>query len=849
MPRLDDALHDLRHAVRTFRREPAFVVGVVLTFALAIGMNAAMFGLVERLMLAPPPGIRDAERVVRLMMKFTGDQGETYAMSTTSYPAYRGVSELHGAFDDVAASRADTMTTGQGAELSEIAVLQASGSYFSVLGARPAIGRLFGPSDDETPDGSSVVVLSHAYWQRRFAGERSALGSRLIVDDQPFTVIGVAAEGFNGDELSAVDLFMPLTAASRGKGPAWFSDRGMRIISVLGRLRPGVSPIAASAMVTAALRDGTAAAEGDRLTSSTLEAVAPGRSARQSPQARIALWLTGVSLVVLVIATANVATLLLLRNARRRRETAVRITLGASRGRLARQSLLEGLLLALLGCAAGLLVARWFGDVVRVTLLPNVAASVAMIDGPVLLASIIAACGAGLLAGAVPLVRAGRHDLSTELRAGGGHGASGRFMMQHVLVALQVTLCTLLLVGAGLFVRSLQRVRSQDLGFSTARLLHVTLAFRGKVPAIERDAAHAEAVRRVQSMAGVTGVTVVQGMPFAAHHIPPFSIPGAPDFGGGQPPIMYGATPAYLAMMGVVLREGRLITARDTRGAPLVVLVNETMARNAWPGRSALGKCVRAGFGPGFDLEHPEDAAQSAPCREVVGVVRDSRARSLRLERDEGRLMQYYVPFAQLPTGPFPDEPAVYGILVQTADPARLAPSVQRVIQGGSPVPLYARVRPYQELIDPQLRSWRLGATLFSAFGALALGIAAVGLFAVVSYLVTQRTQEIGVRLALGGTRLIVGRLVVWDAVRMAGSGAVAGVVIAMSSAPLVQGMLFQTSAREPATVIAATACCLPCAASSRRWPPRPVLRQAAPGCAGQSRGAPFRGRGRRSWP
>jgi ABC-type antimicrobial peptide transport system permease subunit len=258
--------------------------------------------------------------------------------------------------------------------------------------------------------------------------------------------------------------------------------------------------------------------------------------------------------------------------------------------------------------------------------------------------------------------------------------------------------------------------------------------------------------------------------------------------------------------MGVRLREGRLFTERDGRGAPLVMLVNETMARTVWPGGSAIGKCVRAGSPPSFD-DDPMAAAAFLPCREVVGVVRDSRARSLRTEGNEDKLMQYYVPFSQLPPVPAANAANVHAILVQTEGASsRLVAPVQRIIQGTSDVQVYARARPYQELIDPQLRTWRLGATLFSAFGALALGIAAVGLFAVVSYLVTQRTQEIGVRLALGGRGLVVARIVVRDALRMAGAGVAAGVLVAMAVSPLVQSMLFHTSAREAGIVTVAAA-------------------------------------------
>jgi putative ABC transport system permease protein len=808
------------HLLRTFRREPTFVSGVVLTFALAVGVNAAMFGLVEQLMFAPPPGVEDAGRVVRVAVDVTGFDGQSYSMSTMSYPAFRSIAGVDRAFVDAAAARTDTMTTGRGAELSEVAVVQASGRYFAVLGARPIVGRFFGPPDDELPAGNDVVVLSHAYWRRHFAGDASVLGRQIVVDDRPFTVIGVAARGFNGDNLSAVDLFMPISAASRDRGSGWFSNPGMRVVTVIARLRDGITLAAARDAATSTMRDGAAAAGDDGITFARLESLLPGESARQSTQSRIALWLSGVSLVVLLIATANVGTLLLLRAARRRRDVAVRIALGAGHARLARESLAESLLLALAGAAVGLLLARWFSQIVRVTLLPHVATTDRLVDGKVLLASLVAAVGAGLLAGLSPLVQLRRRNLSVDLRTG-GHGTSGRFVVQHGLVAVQVALCTVLLVGAGLFVRSLQRVQSQDLGFSTAHLLYASLEFRGRVPGPDRDLVHDEAVRRLSTLAGVTGVTVVQGMPFSSHHIPPISIPGVPSLinSGGQIPIMYGATPAYLDMMGVTLREGRLFTERDQRGSPLVVLVNETMARTVWPNDKAIGKCVRAGHGASFSAD-PEAGAASTPCREVVGVVRDSRARSLRLVGNEDKLMQYYVPFGQLPAPPVPSYGHVHAILVRSAgDPEKLAAPVQRLIQSASTRPVYARVRPYQDRIDPQLRSWRLGATLFSAFGILALGIASVGLFAVISYLVTQRTQEIGVRLALGGTGSRIAGRVVSDAVRMSAAGAVVGVVVAVAGAPLVQSLLFQISPRDPMTIVTAVATLLAVAVGAAALP------------------------------
>jgi len=270
---------------------------------------------------------------------------------------------------------------------------------------------------------------------------------------------------------------------------------------------------------------------------------------------------------------------------------------------------------------------------------------------------------------------------------------------------------------------------------------------------------------------------------------------------------MYGATPEYLKLLGVRLRDGRLFDARDGRLAPLVVIVNETMARETWPGERAVGKCVRVGFDPA--LPPSPVAPATLPCREVVGVVADSRARSLRPDGREATLMQYYVPFEQLPAGaPGGGEaPDVFGVLVGTAgDPARAAAAVQRLLQGTSPRPVYARVSPYADLIDPQLRPWRLGATLCTALGALALAIGVVGLSGVVSYGVTRRAREIGVRLALGGARGAVAGGVVSGAVGMAGAGVAAGLAAALLLAPLAQPLLFETSARDVVVLASAGA-------------------------------------------
>jgi putative ABC transport system permease protein len=773
-------MRTLVHAVRSLRREPALVAAVVVTFALAIGANAAMFGLVSRLMLGAPPGLASPDGLARFRL-------------TTSYPRYQEVSALTAAFTAVAATHAKKVILGAAAGATEISAIAATGTYFQTLGARPALGRFFGRDEDQLPTGTPVVVLSHSFYRSRFGGNPDVLGSNIVIDGTQFTVIGVAKPGFSGDDIAAVDVFIPLSAALRGSAPEWWADERINLVSVVVRLRDGITPAAASALA--------------RVEPIDLEPLLSA-SDRSSPQARIAKWLLGVALVVLIIATANVGTLLLLRALRARREVAVRLALGATRARLAADLAVRSVLLALAGAAAGLLVSAWLSQLVRATLLPNLAPDDRVADPRVLVVTLALALIAGLAAGLTPIALVSHKGIAADLVGSGTLGSLSRSRAQRALVGVQVALCTLLLVGAGLFVRSLARVKGQELGFSTAHLLLVRLDFREQLGGAREDEVHRDLAERLRGMQGVSGATVVQATPFGNHTTPPVSVPGReePPSAGQQIATMYAATPEYLRLMDVRLRQGRLFDAGDRAGSSLVVLVNETFAREAWPNESALGKCVRAGHAPN---EEPQGGMASAtlPCRIVVGVVRDSRVRSLRPVNREGNLLQYYVPFGQQPPPPsfVQDFTNVSGIIVAVAgDPARMTQTVQRFIQTNSATPVYARVHPYQDLLDPQLRPWRLGATLFVAFGALALAIAAVGLFGVISYIVSQRTREIGLRLALGGTGRTVGGWVVVGAVRMVAIGAAVGLVGALAAGSRAQELLFETAPYDPGVLLTA---------------------------------------------
>jgi predicted permease len=803
---IDTLRYDVRHTLRTLGREPSLVLGVVLTFALAIGTNAAMFGLIRQLMLAAPAGIRDPQSVVRAQLIRLSDDGNVFASSTMSYPAFTAIRASNAALS-VAATHGDTLIMGSGDNTMPVATMSATGEYFGILGARPALGRFIGAADDDAGIGNPVVVLSHSFWQRQFNGDATVLGRELTIADQRYTIVGVAPSGFNGDVTSRIDLFLPLSAAFANRHDNWRTNPGFNLVNVVARLRPNATPRAAGSVATSSFRRTFADRYDEQATTVELESVVPGKSARQSLQAKIALWLAGVALVVMLIATANVATLLLVRAVKRRREMAVRIALGVGRARLARQLLTESLVLAAGGAVVGLVVAEWLSHITRATLLPNLAPTEQVIEPPLLVATAVIAILAGVVAGLAPMAQIVQRGLTDELHGGSAPGSIRRARSQAILVGVQVALCMILLVGAGAFVRSLDRVSSQDLGFSTARLLLVELSFRTRPTGPERDQRYTDLAERVARLDGVSRASIVAAIPFGYHNIPPISVPGRaePPSAGGQLPIMYPATPAYLDMIGVKLLQGRLITDADAHGSPPVALVNETMAREVWPGQSAIGKCIRIGF----DLSGPPTplAPATLPCREIVGVVRDSRARSLQRTGREATLMQYYVPFTQIPPKPFANASDINAILVRvTGDADRMIGAVQQRIQSAAGTSALARVRPYQDLLDPQLRPWRLGATLFSVFGTLAVVIAAVGLFGVISCLVSQRTAEMGIRLALGGSRGNVARFVVGQSVRMVAIGLAIGGGIALLLAPFAQALLFETSARDVTILSGASA-------------------------------------------
>jgi len=748
--RLSDATRDLGvdiwRTARSLVRRPGFAAVAVLTLALGVGANAVMFGLVDRLLLSPPPHLRDAGEIVRLRFDEAQRDGGRIQWVRGSFPAFRTLAGGEGVFADVAAyaDRALTFSAGDVAE--EARVLAVTHSYFALLGPRPALGRFFNGGRDGTAgraggaDARSAVI-SHAFWTRHFAGEASVLERTIQLGGEPFTVVGVAPNGFTGDGIDPVDAWIPLVNGTPAAPADWETNADVRVASVVARLRPGSSRTSVEQAAREATQLYRSALAGTQSADSTarvhLRGLIPGRDTGDvgvTPEARVTLWLQGVSLLVLLIAVANVTNLLLLRAIERQGETAVRLALGISRMRLVRHLALESAMLAGGGGAVALVIARWAGPALWRLVLPA-GTDVDASQTRILTATAAVALGAALLMTILPAFVQRTMRVGDALR-GGSRGTSRRSSaVGELLVAVQVSLTVVLLVGAGLFVRSLLRVQGLDLGFAAQHIVGV----RVNTGRAGRDSAATAAIlatarEAIQRQPGVRGVALGQSTPFRASLNLPFFLPGRDALPGVGPnrlgyPTFFAVSPEYFDVLGIPILRGRGFMLADDRGAARVMLVDATMARTFWPGSDALGQCVRLG-------------ADTMPCTTVVGVVGDTR-RSVAEARHS---LRYFVPFAQSPNRG--------GERYLFARMEHRAVAMEAAVRGATIAALasapFVEVFAIERLLDQQSRQWRLGTAAFVGFGLLATLVAAIGLYGVVAFSVARRERELGIRRALG---------------------------------------------------------------------------------------------------
>jgi predicted permease len=789
---------NLGYAIRGLLRSPGFTAAVVVTLALGIGVNATMFGIIDRLLLSAPEMVKESDQVrrpyVRLHERRTGELVHQRAMPYLDFQDWQAASSLA----SVAAYWSHDVTLGRGVEAVRVNGCFASASFFKTVGIDPALGRFFDESEDR--DGAAgVAVLSYGLWQSKFGGDPSVLGNTVDIGRGSYTIIGVAPHGFTGVDLDQVDVWVPLHAYSvESESERWKNSRGYYWIKVVARLNRGVSVAAAEAEATQLHRNGRRELIDrgyyDEGATVVLAPLVESRGPNASRESRVSVLLAGVSLIVLLIACANVANLLLARGLRRRKEIAVRLALGISRHRLMGQLLTESLVLAVLGGLAALLAASWGADFIRHILLPEVAWTDPPVSGRVLAFTALAALVTGIVSGIVPALQASHPNLAVDLKDSARAGVVRRSRTRVALLVVQGALSVVLLVGAGLFVRSLQRIEGLDLGLDSQAVVYAQLELEPRERAAEEvGRIYQRSLERLRSLPAVEHVSASGGLPFWGGSIEDVYVPGLDSIPAPPPgPHIDMVTPGYFATLGIAMRRGRDFNATDRAGTEPVAIVNESMARGLW-GNEPLDKCFRI-------------ASPDAPCTRVVGVVADSH----RMQVVETQKWVYYLSAAQHP------EASPSSILLRGRGDARgLAQAVRRELLAGDPDIKYAVVRPLRDMIDPQLRAYRLGATLFAAFGCLALIVAALGLYSVLAFNVAQRTHEIGVRSALGATRRRIVTHILRESVTLAAIGIALGLVIAIAAGGAIAPLLYETPPRDPVVLVLVTLTLLLAAATA----------------------------------
>jgi putative ABC transport system permease protein len=779
---------DVRYALRGLRMNPGLAAVVALTLGLGIGANATMFGIVDRLLLRPPAHLKNAETTHRVYLARTFDGEESFT-SNISYKRYVELRDGTSSFSQTAAFFNADMVFGSGDEARELRAVLVSASFWPFFGVRPALGRFFTPEEDRVPEGTPVAVLGYGRWQSKYAGSPDVIGKPIRIGRKIYTIIGVAPKGFSAMSMQAVAAFIPITSGANdlfgggaGSDPTrYYTTHSMSWMEMLVRRKAGVSVEAATADLTAADRRSYAAQPNARpLEERRPHAIAASilreRGPQQGQDSKVATWLGGVSLVVLLVACANVANILLARAFRRRREIAVRMALGISQGRLLAQLFTESLVLALLGATAGLVIAHWGGGVLRVTLLPDVDWGSTLADPRLLAFAGVAAVAAGLLAGVAPAFQSVRSDVNAALKSGGAKSGLHRSRLRTSLLVFQAALSVVLLVGAGLFVRSLRNVRTLDLGYDPHQVVYVSAEMRGiQLPRPELIALKRRLLERARQLPGVEQSGRTMTVPFWINSNEDLFVPGVDSVNRLGDFYLHAISQGYFEAMGTRILRGRGITDADREGAPRVIVVSRSMANKLWPRKHALGQCVKVG-------------SDTVPCSTVVGVAEDIRRGSF--DKDEG--LQYYLAIDQRDgnTG---------GLFVRTSGDARHETDrIRRELQRLMPGVSYVSATPLQDVLDQNVRAWQLGATMFTIFGGLGLLLAAVGLYAVMAYTTAQRTHELGVRMALGAQTRDVVRLVVAGGLRVAVVGVAVGAGVALLTGRFIAPLLFDTSPKDP---------------------------------------------------
>jgi len=802
-------LTDLRYAIRMLRKSPGFTSVAVLTLALGIGANTAIFSLLDQVMLRLLP-VSHPEQLV--ILRSPGEHhGHTWsdgdATESFSFPIYKALREGNSVFSGLIGCYPTEANVSYHNETEHVSAELVSGNFFEVLGVAPTLGRMFSLEDDQVQGAHPVVVLSYAYWQRRFGGDPTLLNQAVLVNAQPMTVVGVARRGFTGAQAGQTpDVFLPLMIKPVIT-PGWngLDDWNDYWLPVLGRLKPGMTIPSAEAglqgLYHGLLEQQALARSSPHWTASERAQfvnrkllLAPGGRGRDvlahDAGTNVVVLFVMVGLVLLMVCT-NLANLLLARGAARQRELAVRLALGASRGRLIGQLLTESMACALAGGLAGLPVAAWTlkALVTRIIAGAGIQGLSARLDLRVLAFSFGVTMLAGVIFGLAPAFRAARADVNSALKnQSGASMAPAQVRLRKAMVTAQVVFTVLLLVGAGLFTRTLWNLRHLDLGMQPDHLISFTVApsLNGYTP----DQTRTLCDRLREALAGLPGVRSVSGAEIAAltetDAISNITVPGSPPLRGDLNDARTDqVAPGYFSTLGIPLITGREFTPSDGSQAPKVAVVNEAMVRRFIPGGDALGK--RLAFGAG--TVRPEI--------EIVGVVQDAKNGEIR----EGKVPYVYVPYAQDPK---------LGHLTfyvrSFQNPLTLASDLRKTVQRFDANLPVQDLRTMETTIDEDLFAEHLVAQLSLGFGVLAAVLAAIGIYGVLAYSVVQRTREIGIRVALGARPAEVQRLVYAETSPLLIAGIGLGLPLAFVLARLTESLLYGVRASDATVYLVATA-------------------------------------------
>jgi predicted permease len=792
-PRFDALLQDLRYALRSLVHSPAFTVTVVVTLGLGIGANAAMFAVIDRLMFRPFPYMKDPASVHRVYYETNVTRRQVNMVMP--YTRYRDLVGSAQSFSQEAAMSEWRLAVGIGQGTTVRKVAGVSASFFDFFDARPAVGRFFSRAEDQTPMGSLVVVLTWEYWQAAMGG-RGVVGEQLRVGSFDHTIIGVAPRGFVGTvQGRPPEIFVPITTIPANLEPysrnTYFSTYSWDWAEVIVRRKAGVSAAASNLELTEAYK------RSRRIQRETNPRVSPDSVARPraqigairtaggpdpGPETRVLFWVSGVAIIVLLIACANVANLMLARVLRRQREIAVRLALGVTRARLMGQFVTEAVLLSFIGIAAGLAFAQWGGRAVRGLLLPEGSTFQLATDWRTIGVASALALGAALLTTIWPAFLASRSDLTSSLKAGARAGTYRRSRLRSALLVMQGALSVILLTGAALFVRSLNRVRDIPLGYDASNVVEVYPDFRGlALDSVATVATMRTLMTAAENIPATDGAARMNSRLFGTSTTS-LRVPGIDSvelLGRFNYQVV---SPEYFHVMRTRILRGRSFSDQDRAGAPPVTVISNAMARAIWPNRDAIGQCM--------EVRWTNTNIPAMPCTMVIGIAEDAAHQSI---TDEQRFM-YYLSVDQMGAG----WASRFLVRLTGRPDAGELDRVRRAMQAAMPGDGFVTVRDLQYAVDDQSRSWRLGATLFVAFGGLAVAVAAIGLYGVIAYTVAQRMHELGMRKALGASGRHLARLVLTQGVGYALSGVALGLAVAMAVAPFIAPLLYKQSPRDP---------------------------------------------------